>query len=421
MKSFHPARFNIVLVILVGFFLRLALAQATPGLRIFADEKDYTRLAREILASPLTYDNVFRPPAYSALLAPSYAAFGSARFPTTVMNALLAALNLALLYNLAQTLFHRRAVSALAALFLALSLEFIALTRLYLADTLFFTLSTLGFWLLLKWYRASSPRLMLAVGAVFALAALTREILSPFALLGVPVWMILTQLPKWKPALARAVLFVVGMMLVLAPWALRNYTIESRFIMISTSGEFNFVRDNVREEKKVGLKSTIPKNEPTMTHIFNELAAVPPPQRGAYAFQRGMTVIAHNPVLWFLVKTHRLNSGLDAVTLKEPYIRLQTLAAQTRDGLTKLNGAYFYAILILTALGMILARDNAPKLLILLYVLFSIAVFIVTHYQPRYRLPLLILFFPYAAFGLVSVLEFLRAQFRAARRKVVSI
>jgi 4-amino-4-deoxy-L-arabinose transferase-like glycosyltransferase len=420
MFTFKSTRWLILAVILLGFFLRLALAEATLDLRIFADEKDYTRLARGILDSPLTYDNVFRPPAYPMLLAASYAAFGSGRFPTAVTNALLAALNIALVYTLAQTLFQRRAVAVLSALGLAVGLEFIALTRLYLADNLFFALSTLGFWLLLKFYRAPIAPRLFVVGAVFAVAALTREIIGLFVLVCVPAWMLLALAPRWRHASTNALWVVLGMLLVLTPWVIRNYGIEARFILISTSGEFNFARDNVREEKKVGLESTIPKNEPTMSHMFKELAAVSPPQRGAYAFQRGLAVIRHNPVLWFLVKTHRLDSALTPDVLKQPYVRLQTLSAEMRARWTQLNGIYLYAVLLLALVGLLTARENAPKLLILLYLVFSTAVFIVTHYQPRYRLPLLILFFPYAAFGLVYLTQALRAAIHALRGRAAT-
>lgn len=415
MVSRKFARSLIFLILLVGFALRVAVASASLDLPIRADEKDYTHLARLIVQNPLRYDNDFRPPLYPYTLALGFIVFGESRFATGVMHALLATLNIALLYALTQTLFRRRTVSVLSALFLAICPEFIPVARLYLADILFFTLSTLGFWLLLKFYRAPPSPVMVLVGVVFALAALTREVLGLFALLAVPLWIVWTTARTGRQSILNGVLLVVGVLVVLMPWSIRNLMLESRFILISTSGEFNFARDNVRIESKVGLKATVPKNASAMRQMFQELNAIPPARRGAYAYERGMAVIRYNPALWVLVKTRALKSMLNPTTTNMPFIRLQQWSASVQAGLVQLNALFFYSTLLLALLGFLTARDNAPKLLLLGYILFNLLVFIVTHYQPRYRLPLMLLLYPYAAYGPVQLIQWMRAKRTVAR------
>ena len=86
-------------------------------------------------------------------------------------------------------------------------------------------------------------------------------------------------------------------------------------------------------------------------------------------------------------------------------MRLDTLSSEWELWLDAMSVFFVIGVLVLAALGMLLARDNAPKLLILLYILFNLGLFIITHYQPRYRLPLTILLLPYAAYGMLRVVE----------------
>lgn len=425
MRSVSFARYGILLILLLGFFLRLALAQASVELPIRADEKDYTRLAVEIMQDPLGYQGTFRPPLYPYSLALSFTILGGSRFASAVVQALLATVNIALVYALAQTLFHRRGVSLLSAFIFALALEFVTITRLYFADTLFFLFSTLGFWLLFKGWRSPNPLPLALVGVAFALASLAREVLGLFALVVVPFWIVLTLAPKWRQGLIGAAVFAVGFAAVIVPWTLRNLPIEGRIVFIGTSGEYNFARDNWREEAKVGIPPNLEgvflagkkkgKGKVTvnyMKQLYTELRAAPPSQRGALAMERGMAVIRYDPVRWFMVKVQRLNTLLKPAQLKMPYLRLQELDKPLKALLYDANTVMFWGILLFAGVGLLLARDSAPKLLILLYVLFSLATFIVTHYMPRYRLPLLILFLPYTAFGLMWVVDWLQSRFQ---------
>lgn len=408
-------RYSILLIILLGFFLRLALAGQDLDQPIRGDENAYTTLAQEFAQNPLAYSNVFRPPLYPVLLAVSGMVFGQSRYITAVLQALLAAVSIAVLYALAQTLFRRTSVSVLAAFLYAISFELVALTRLYYAETLFLLLSLVGFWLVFKWVRAPHSALLVIAGIVIALAALTREVIGLFGILCVPVWFVLVLAPQWKQAILKSVFLWIGLAIVLAPWSVRNASIEGRFILISTSGEHNFARDQARVETAVGIvpdlanSITSVENGQTVVHyqpqIFKELRETPPQQRGAYAFQRGMTVIEHAPVLWFFAKLDSIRAFLTPTGSDVRYVRLDNLAPEWEFWLDAMSVFFVIGVLLLAALGMLLARDNAPKLLILLYILFNLGIFIVTHYQPRYRLPLTILLLPYAAYGMVWLAE----------------
>lgn len=423
-------RYGILLILLLGFGLRLALAGTSLTLPVRADEREYTGIAKTILANPLGYQGTFRPPTYPYLLAFTYAAFGETRFPTDVVNALLATLNIAIVYATALTLFRRRATAFVTAFLFAISFELIAISRLYYSETLFLVLLSAGFWLVIKAVRIHDLRLAVVAGIIFALAALTRDVLTLFALGGVPIWLGLVLAKQWKDALRMYVCFTAGFALILVPWVIRNATIEHRLVLSSTSGEYVFAHDNAREEVHVGIKpvlegavlTTERDGSVTISYqrtILNEFRNTPPEQRGAYAFARGMAVIRHAPLQWLLIKEKRLRSFFESVPSTVPYLRLQTLPEAWGPAIETLVSALFIGVLAFAALGLVTAPDNAPKLLILAYILFNLLTFIVTHYQTRYRLPLVVLLYPYAAYGLVQLTDWLRAilgMVRAAER-----
>ena len=65
-------------------------------------------------------------------------------------------------------------------------------------------------------------------------------------------------------------------------------------------------------------------------------------------------------------------------------------------------------LMLLAVLGMFASRDNAPKLLFVLFVLYTLAVSFLTHYQGRFRVPVIALALPYAAFGLYAIANAIR-------------
>ena len=109
-RSYAIRKNAILAILLLGFLLRLGLASVSPELDIRADEREYTNIAKEIVRDPLGYQGTFRPPLYPYLLAFSSTTFGPTRFATAVVQALLAALNITVMYALGRTLFRRRAV-----------------------------------------------------------------------------------------------------------------------------------------------------------------------------------------------------------------------------------------------------------------------------------------------------------------------
>src|SRR5204863_9138494 len=101
-------------------------------------------------------------------------------------------------------------------------------------------------WLLLRFSRTGRVLSIAGAGFLLALAALTREIAFYFALVVVPVWLVVSANGIQRRTVIQIGALWLGMSLLLVPWVARNWNVEHRFVAISTSGEFNLIKDNLK-------------------------------------------------------------------------------------------------------------------------------------------------------------------------------
>jgi hypothetical protein len=112
-----------------------------------------------------------------------------------------------------------------------------------MSETLYGTLLAATMWLALRFWRRPSLGLAAAIGALAALAALTRG----EALLLVPLLLLplaYRGAPGWGRRAAIAAVAVGAFVLVLAPWTIRNLTVFEEPVLISTNGSAVFVGSN---------------------------------------------------------------------------------------------------------------------------------------------------------------------------------
>jgi hypothetical protein len=139
------------------------------------------------------------------------------------------------------------------------------------------------------------------------------------------------------------------------------------------------------------------------------LAQVPTNERSMFVLRRAVEAMVNFPREWIQDKFSRLRSFWRPFALEARVVRLENIEPAWRAWLQGIVSYSAVALLMLGAFGIVIARDDAPKLLIALYILYSLAIFLMTHYLPRFRLPLLILLIPYAAFALTQIAAWLRA------------
>lgn len=416
-RPFHAASYFPTLVLLGAFALRLAVLAQGAELPIVRDEAQYEKFALQLRDHFLAYTEIYRPPLFPAFVAFSFWLGGAERFSVGLMQALLDTASVALIYALTRRLFHRSGVALLAAGLYAIYPEAVALTRQFYTETLFNFLVLATLYLLVRFTPTRAHAPLFVSGIVFGLAALTRELALYFALVVIPIWFFIRAGGLKRAPLLQTAAFGAGFLLVLIPWSARNYRLEGRFVPIATEGEKNILQDNLKAQARIecGTKSKRPdaaviKCIPYPAMSRQMLNQAPKGERMRVAVRGALQVIDKYPFAW-------LNAKLEPLTLlwappnwKLHYFRANALDPTERNLFNWVVGSYHVLFLVSAVIGVVAARDDSAKLLIALYLLYVLAIFIVTHFQARYREPLFVVFMPYAALGIATVTEFARRR-----------
>jgi 4-amino-4-deoxy-L-arabinose transferase-like glycosyltransferase len=416
-KSF--SKYGIYLIVLLGFALRVIFAARGVGAPIIRDEDAYYSRALLVVQQGFAEQEMFRAPAWPYLLALAIREFGKGRQAAGFVGSLIDTANIALLYVLTQALFKRKNAALLGAFLFATYLEFIAFARSLYSETLFIFWASLGFYLVIKNWRTRAVWQFVVAGIALALAALTRDFLAYFAMIVIPVWLLIARYPQLRRAVAQVGLIWVGLALVFIPWALRNWNIEHRLVLTSTSAEWTLLRYNIVAERAMaGNKAAASDSSddasdttsPINKQTDKELAQQAPSARSGYVLRRIAGIVLTNPLLWLGFKSKDLMPLWNPSLLKLQYFRLDDLDPRVRALLDPIVIGYFMVLVVMAVWGFFVAPDDAPKLLLALFVFYSLFGFIATHFQQRFRISLMFALIPYMAFGIISVVIGLRAQ-----------
>lgn len=235
----------LVLIVGVAILLRIGLVVATTHFTPWGDPSDYERHAASIalgygypasgIASPGTA-SAFRPPAYPYLLGAAYALFGVHVVVGRLLSAGLGVVVVVLLAYLGKAVWGRR-VGLLAAALAAVYLPLIGLNATVLSEPLFLVLELLVALVLVKLARDPS-RIGWAglAGGLCALAALTRSvgIVLVLTCLAIVAFSKI-NLRRRAGSMGAA---VVGLVVVLTPWTIRNARTFHAFLPIATQDGF---------------------------------------------------------------------------------------------------------------------------------------------------------------------------------------
>jgi 4-amino-4-deoxy-L-arabinose transferase-like glycosyltransferase len=228
-------------VLTLGLVIRLVFLYTTKDTRlVIVDEQHYSTLALNLLTG---YGFAWKPGELTSLRPPLYPAFIALVWMSTgaesvlvvrIVQVLISLLNVYLLYRLGLLLFERR-VAVLAAAGLCFYPSLVAFNFLLLTEVLFtllLTLVALSYVTLLKTKTAWAAW---STGGVLGLAALTRSVLWPFPLVLCPLTLF-TLLGSWKQRLWTTLALLLGYLVVVTPWAVRNTKLQGAFTVIDTMG-----------------------------------------------------------------------------------------------------------------------------------------------------------------------------------------
>jgi hypothetical protein len=287
----------LVLLTAAGFLVRAAFLLLAPACDYAGDEPSWIALGTQELVplSPLRNDLVFYPPLYPYFIALVSRALGS--LPAVLwVQAALGALLVPAVARVGRVAIGPRA-GLVAAAFAALYPDLVWFATRFWSETLFVVLLWWAIERTLAADATGSPRTAAVAGALFGLAALTREL----ALYLVPLAALFVLRPRggggsgfraWlRPRHARLVAagaLLLASLLTIAPWTVRNAIVFRAFIPVSTMGGLNLWQGNTR-----------------LTHlqIYEVLAGIEGPvAQDRYCRRMAWQTIAARQPAWILEK-----------------------------------------------------------------------------------------------------------------------
>lgn len=237
----HPDHGWLLAIAGVAFLARARMVMATRQLALSGDPFDYDRLGRllaagqgfgESVLSPSGGPTAFRAPLYPLFLGGVYEVTDGSMLAARLLQALLGAVAVVLLWFVSQRLFGRAA--AFVAACVAAVFPPLVVTGAALMSEAIFVPIMLGALLCALLAREAGPRATrwaILAGVLVGLGLLTR----PNSLAVVPALLLLVVGAGWQ----RAAVLAVAAVAVLVPWQIRNATTMDGFVFIADIDGYN--------------------------------------------------------------------------------------------------------------------------------------------------------------------------------------
>ncbi len=327
------------------------------------------------------------------------------------------------LFALTLALFERRRVAVLATLAYALWPAGVAMSSVVGTDVPAAALVTVALGLLVAVGPSRPWRAALLFGVVMGLAAWVRAVALPLSALSLGYW--LARRTRWPKALALTGAAVAATLLVLLPWGLRH---------VRQSGHLYFTDDHGGITALIGAN---PNSEGTYTRALNQMfrdltgrGVLDEPHRAvdhdAYALARDWT--RFEPAYALGLSAKRAERLFDSEryllywSIFRPGVLVGSRAAwfaARREPISAAADLFGAAVGLLALAGVALAamRRRWPPLALVPFQLALAATYVIFFAEPRYRLPVELLAFPFVAFALVELGAFVAALARRAWRR----
>jgi hypothetical protein len=428
--SVYRLAFSLTVIVLLSIAVRLLLwhwAARSPAVPP-GDPEEYYRAALHILQGGYHDTGKWlRPPIYPALLALLLPLAGMDVSRALLLQSALMGVGTLAFYALGRQLVGRGA-GLLSALIAALYVPLAAFGAAMYAEALFVTLLALGLATLDRALVTGRGRWALVAGLLLGLVTLTRAV----GLFFMPLAMAMLALrrttnderrttneagaDRWSLVVGRWSLVtwgLLGAVLIIGPWAARNYAVHGRLILADTNGGISMWYGAVRSPEEKAARD-------------EALFAVPNlADRQALALRWAAERALEDPAAFlgrarfklaslFLLRARSYAAG-DVIAVGPDGAAVVQNAGELPLGLTLLADAQYILVMLLGIAGMALAPRPRRALPALLWVALAAGVAALTIGHPRLRLPIEVVFVPFCAYALLNVRRWAMGARRWAR------
>ncbi len=414
-------------IVAVAVVLRVAFwwFQARGGAVQSGDPEEYYRAALHLLQGEY-YDTGkwIRPPLYPLFLTLLFLLGGVDTARAMLLQAIATGAGVLVFYAYSRQRFQRRDVAYASAIIGALFVPLASFGSAMFAEGLFVLLMVAVLALLDRAIaaRRSTWRWAAVTGVVLALATLTRAVGLFFVpLAALVIWLFSTRSTQATPVngsqrsarqlwrnVPSAAAVVLGFVLTIAPWTLRNYLVHDRLILIDTNGAISMWYGTVRNEadQQVG--------EARIFAVSNQA------DRQALALRMTAERVLADPVSFlararfkiaslFILQTRNYTTG-SIIGLDPRGQQVVFVEAEHPLWIALIADVQYITLMLLAIFGLCYAPKFRRTLPVLLFVAVSVFLSAVTIGHPRLRLPITSVLLPYAAFALCAARSILRPR-----------
>ena len=379
------------LVGLAALLPRLWLLASLPAPGLVADMLDYFDRARFLFEHGRLFPDAFRVPVYPIAIAGSFAAFGEGLYaPRILQSAILSAMAVVTFVLARCFMARRRAVRA--GLIVAWYPGLLLYTLYVMAEPLFTLLVLLA---MLCATRRGSLAAMMGAGMFAGLATLTRQA-------GIAVAAALALWAVFQPSFAGAQVIsrrrrlllasatLAGVVVVMAPWTLRNYAVFGRWMPLETTSGITFLM--AYYEDATG-RYLISDWETVHQRYLND--SPEEFSRNALAYRLGFQRIASDPIRIIKLVPRRAGFLFDLEGREHLWLYTMSYFGPQATWVVRAGGwviAAAFPLLVLTALISLTfaTSSRSPAELLVCWVMAMMIVQLLTVYgDPRFHLPLI--------------------------------
>ncbi len=403
---------KLILILVVALLLRLALLflwyQTGQGSRLPADATMYHQIAQSLVkgegfqleGKPTSR----RPPFYPFFIA---VLLKYMPFPLGVQiaQAVLGALSCVILYGLGKEMFNSKVGLVAAGIFAA---DYLSVRQaISVMPEVIFVFWLLGSFYFLVWAKKREIKYgYLAAGISAGLSLLTKDFLV-FYIPFVGGWLLWEPGGPKKVCFKRALVFLIGLILVVGPWVIRNCRVHRQFVLISAYAGHNVYFGN---NEQVTARTEGGQWEFGRDVVLPEDPQAPPLgtiEADRYFFKKGVDFIQRHPARFFELM------GRKIVKMWRPYGTDWSVITQWATALC------YLPVLIFSLLGMTGSRDRwrefFPVFFFLLYIVLAPAA---TVSEIRYRYPAMPFLMIFASSSVLEWLARIREKDNVVLRQV---
>ncbi len=238
---------DVLVIVAVAFVLHFSLVGLVHTQGYASDEREYVSLATKLAQGHEFLDSngewSTKAPLWPFVLSLLFRVLGNGLLAPHIVGCLLGSLAIYLSFKLSLVLSESRFVALLTSSLLSLYPSFIVYSGSLFSETMYMVFMLLTFIHLERLLKTLSTSSAAFVGVYGALAALTRAVFLGFFvfLLFFIAWKYRGEISTYGSKLAIAALVLL---LVLAPWTVRNFAIHGTFVPISSWGGMSLLLGN---------------------------------------------------------------------------------------------------------------------------------------------------------------------------------